>query len=71
MKYLFITLFALSLSVSAISPVSAGSCTLRTSRDGKIVTIVSGPCWYRDFPANCQVPSRITVGQRFYCPVGD
>ncbi len=70
MKYLFITLFVLSLSVSVISPVSAGSCTLRTSRDGRIVTIVSGPCWYRDFPANCQVPPRIRVGQRFYCPVG-
>lgn len=70
MKYLFITLFILALSVSAISPVSAGSCSLRTSRDGKIVTIVSGPCWYRDFPANCQVPKRISVGQRILCTGG-
>ncbi len=70
MKYLFITLFVLALSVSAVSPASAGSCVLRTSNDGKIVTIVSGPCFYRDFPANCIVTRRVTVGQRFYCPVG-
>ena len=52
-------------------PASAHStCRLHANRDGQSVTVVTGPCYYHDFPKNCKVPARIYQGQKVHCPKG-
>lgn len=69
MKNLAIALFAtLLLTTTAhAAPSAQSTCRLR-QESAQVVIIVSGPCWKRDFPQTCQIPARITKGQRIYCP---
>lgn len=70
MKPITIALLAMLLlttTATHAAPSAQPTCKLR-QESREIVVIVSGPCWKRDFPKTCQVPKRITVGQRIYCP---
>jgi len=65
---LLITLFLLSAMPAA---AQAGGCSLIINRNRVSQTVVSGPCYIRDFPLWCRayVPTTITQGQTIACPV--
>ena len=66
MKYLAIALIALLIFASTAS--AHPTCQLHRNRNGQSVTVVRGPCYRHDFPANCRVPAVIEQGQTVYCP---
>jgi len=67
-KAIVLALFTFVLTAVTVGAAPVSPCRLRHEVGRQSVVIVHGPCFYRDFPKNCQVPSRITVGQRIYCP---